>query len=96
MYFRLLRLKLILMNNRAATLYCTQATTAIKKKCVKLRFPVLFALDLNFSKHRDGDHKISAIQEQGTFNTILDFLVNPSVVVLAAHNANQKGLGHAI
>lgn len=73
-----------------ATLYCTQATTPIKKKWVKLRFPVLFALDLNLSKHRDGVHKISALREHGTLNTV-DSLVKPFVVVRAADNANQKG-----
>lgn len=72
-----------------ATLYCTQATTRIKK-LLKLRFPVLFALDLNWSKDHDGDHKISALREQGTLNT-LDSLVKPFVVVRSAHNANQKG-----
>ena len=61
-----------------------------KKKWLKLRFPVLFALDLNWSKHRDGDHKISALREQGTLNTV-DSLVKPFVFVRAAHNANQKG-----
>ena len=58
-----------------------------KKKLLKLRFPVLFALDLNWSKDRDSDHKISALREQGTLNT----LAKPFVVVRAAHNANQKG-----
>lgn len=61
-----------------------------KKKLLKLRFPVLFALDLNWSKDRDSDHKISALREQGTLNTV-DSLAKPFVVVRVAHNANQKG-----